>query len=162
MAELLFILGFTLHNIEEAIWLPGWSKHAGRYHREVSENEFRFAVIVVTAMGYLITFQYFLFSHVYPVSKYIFLGFVLMMVLNVIFPHIAASIVLKRYAPGTITGVLLNWPMGIYILSEGIKERSDPGYIIIAALIITAVFLFMIKLLFKAGGRLFDNRVKID
>jgi len=157
MIELLFILGFTLHNIEEAIWLPRWSKHAGRYHREVSVNEFRFAVIVVTAMGYLVAFQYFLFSHEFPFSKFIFLGFVLMMVLNVIFPHIAASIVLKRYAPGTITGVLLNWPMGMYILSEGINDREGMIYTIIAALIITVVFLFIIKLLFKAGGRLFDD-----
>ena len=38
MIELLFLLGFTLHNLEEALWLPQWSKHARKYRKEVSEN----------------------------------------------------------------------------------------------------------------------------
>jgi hypothetical protein len=38
MIELLFLLGFSLHNLEEALWLPQWSKHARKYRKEVSEN----------------------------------------------------------------------------------------------------------------------------
>ena len=71
MIELLFLLGFSLHNIEEALWLPAWSKHARKYHKEVSPNEFRFAVIIVTAIGYLLTFQYFVFGSDYAAAKYI-------------------------------------------------------------------------------------------
>ena len=40
MIELLFLLGFSLHNLEEALWLPEWSKHARKYHKEVSKNYF--------------------------------------------------------------------------------------------------------------------------
>lgn len=45
--------------------------------------------------------------------QYIYLGFILMMCLNSIFPHLIATMVLKRYAPGTLTGLLLNLPIGM-------------------------------------------------
>jgi len=41
--EWLFLLAFTLHNIEEGIWLPKWSKHAKKYYSPVSNREFHFA-----------------------------------------------------------------------------------------------------------------------
>ena len=62
MIEMLFLLGFSLHNIEEAVWLPEWSSHAKKFHKEISRTEFLFAVIVITALGYLLTFQYYLFA----------------------------------------------------------------------------------------------------
>lgn len=156
MIELLFLLGFTLHNIEEAIWLPGWSKHAGKYHKEVSADEFRFAVIVITAIGYLITFQYFLFSDVYPFSRYIYSGFILMMVLNVFFPHLIATIVLKRYSPGTVTGLLLNAPIGVYLICSITADKTSFLYTIIAAAVISILVLILISFLLKAGKKIYD------
>ena len=146
MIELLFILGFSLHNIEEAIWLPEWSKYAKKYHKEVIENEFRFAVIIITAIGYLITFQYILFPYsVY--AKYIYLGFIIMIVFNVLFPHLVATIILKKYAPGTITGIILNAPIGLYILVKNISGFNELFYVILCGLILALVTIFLIKLL---------------
>ncbi len=156
MMELLFLLGFSLHNIEEALWLPGWSKHARKYHKEVSPNEFRFAVIIVTAIGYLLTFQYFVFGSSYTAAKYIYLGFILMMVVNVFFPHLIATIVLKKYAPGLITGLLLNAPLGIYILLKNIDDTDELIFFVIAGIILAVVFLLIINHLFNLGRILFD------
>ncbi len=156
MIELLFLLGFTLHNIEEALWLPKWSKHARKYHKEVSQNEFTFAVIIVTAIGYLITFQYFIFASSYPLSKYIYLGFILMMIANIIFPHLIATLVLNKYAPGTITGILLNAPIGIYILTRGIYGTDELVFVIISGVILAIIILLLINWLFKIGKYLFD------
>ena len=156
MIEILFLLGFSLHNIEEAIWLPQWSKHAKKYHKEVSESEFRFAVIIITAIGYLLTFQHLIFSDSFIYSKYIYLGFILMMVLNAIFPHLLSTIVLKKYAPGTITGFLLNFPIGIYLLIKNISNSAELIYVIVSGLIITVLVLLLINLLFKIGNKLFD------
>lgn len=156
MIELLFLLGFSLHNIEEALWLPGWSKHARKYHKEVSPNEFRFAVIIITAIGYLLTFQYFVFGSAYAAAKYIYLGFILIMILNVFFPHLIATIVLKKYAPGLITGLLLNAPLGTYILLKKIGDLNEFFFVIIAGIILAAFFLLSIKLLFIFGKKLFD------
>lgn len=156
MIELLFLLGFSLHNIEEALWLPGWSKHARKYHKEASPNEFRFAVIIVTAIGYLLTFQYFVFGATYPAAKYIYLGFILLMVVNVFFPHIIATIVLKKYAPGLITGLLLNAPFVVYILLAKIDNTDELIFVIIAGIILAVVFLLLINQLFRVGKYLFD------
>ncbi len=158
MFELLFILGFTLHNIEEAIWLPEWSKYAERFHKRVSRNEFLFAVIIITAIGYLLTFQYMVFKDAHPVSKYIYCGFILMMVVNVIMPHLLSSVVLKKYCPGTATGVLLNLPIGGYILYKNINPASELHHVLIAFAVITVITLLLLRFLFRLGGRLFDYR----
>ena len=149
MIELLFLLGFSLHNLEEALWLPQWSKHARKYHKEVSPNEFSFAVIIVTAIGYLLTFQYFIFAPSSSFSRYVYLGFILMMIANVIFPHLIATLVLKRYAPGTITGMLLNAPIGIYILARGINGAGELIFVIISGGILAIIFLLLINPLFN-------------
>jgi len=151
MIELLFLLGFTVHNIEEALWLPQWSRHARKYHKEVSKNEFVFAVIFITAIGYLLTLQYFVFASSSSLSRYVYLGFILMMVANVIFPHLIATIVLKKYAPGTITGILLNAPIGIYILTRGITGTDELIFVIISGVILAIIFLLLINWLFKLG-----------
>jgi len=151
--EMLFLFCFSLHNLEEALWLPGWSKYAGKYHKEVTENEFRFAVVVITALGYLITFQYLLFPTI-ALSRFIYSGFILMMVVNAVFPHLAATVVLRRYAPGTITGIFLNAPVGIYILAEKTNSFDDLKGVIIAGAIISVLVLVSLKYLFIAGEKL--------
>lgn len=153
MMELLFLLGFSLHNIEEALWLPAWSVHAKRYHKPVTAGEFRFAVIIVTAIGCLFTFQYFIFSGAY-IPRCIYLGFVLMMVLNALFPHLAATVALRRYAPGTATALLLNVPIGSFILVTSIGSESELLQVLAAAAAVTAIMLPLIKLLFIAGKKI--------
>ena len=155
MIEILFLLGFTLHNIEEAIWLPEWSKSAGSFHRKVSADEFLFAVIIVTALGYLFAFQYFVFGQTSRISKYLFTGFVLMMVLNTFFPHLIATIAAKKYAPGLITGLLLNVPLGIYFLTKTIHGKTEILYLVLFTIVITAFTLGLISIMFKAAKKLF-------
>ena len=49
----LFAVAITIHNLEEALWLPGWSQSAGRWHHPVGAREFRFGVGVLTALAYI-------------------------------------------------------------------------------------------------------------
>ena len=150
MIELLFILGFSLHNTEEALWLPQWSKYAKKFHREVTPNEFRFAIV-----GYLITFQYLVFSPESVMSTCIFFGFVLMMVINAIFPHLIATIILRKYAPGTITGLLLNVPIGLYLLLNNIHSQYELLMVIICGIGLAVIIVPLLNLFFKAGKWLF-------
>ncbi len=155
--EILFIIGFTIHNIEEALWLPKWSQSAGKYHKEISFNVFRFAVIVITIIGYLLTFQYFIFSEKYTFSKLLYFSFVLMMVLNVIFPHLIATIVMKKYAPGLIKGVFLNMPIGLYLLINNIRGKHEMIYLFILTLLLSITFIVLINYLFKLGRIIIGN-----
>lgn len=156
MIEILFIIGFSIHNIEEALWLPEWSKHARRFHKEITVTEFRFAVIIITAIGIIVTFQYFIFSDISIISEYLFFGFVSMMVLNTIFPHLIATIVLKKYAPGLVTGILLNVPIGLYILMNKIHTGKDLFLLMVSTISITVIILLLIKILFRIGKELLD------
>ena len=157
MLEVLFLMSFTLHNIEEGLWLPRWSKYAGKYHPEVSNNEFHFAVIIFTIAGYLLSFLFLFFGHSVEITKYIYLGFVLMMSLNSIFPHLIATIVLRRYAPGTMTGLLLNLPIGSAIIFSNVKSGVQVKMLILALVVVTGISIISLPPLFKLGGKLIDK-----
>ena len=152
--KLIFLLGFTLHNIEESIWLPEWSKHAKKFHEPVEKNQFIFAVIVVTIIGYLVTFIEIINNTPGSVFCYIYLGFIGMMGLNTIIPHLAATILLKKYAPGLITALLLNLPLSIIIIARYIDAGINIYLIIVAILVVTGIILSSLKPLFKLGEKL--------
>jgi hypothetical protein len=154
MLELLFLLGFTLHNLEEALWLPAWSKHAKRFHREVQRNEFHFAALAVTIAGYLLTFLHLTNRNMY--IHLVFYGFVLVMCANAIFPHLLATIIFRRYAPGLLTGLFLNLPIGLTLVQQGLSAGLPERDLILAAVILGIVLALLINPLFKLGGRVID------
>lgn len=157
MFELLFLLSFTLHNIEEALWLPKWSQYAKKFHPPVSKNEFHFAVLVITVLGYVLTFLILLTGSANNIVKYLYLGFLLMMAFNAVFPHLIATIVLRRYAPGTLTGLLLNLPIGLYILFVKYGDTLEVYKLITGFAVITVVTLVSLKALFWLGKKLIDE-----
>jgi hypothetical protein len=152
--KFIFLLGFTLHNIEEAIWLPEWSKYAKKFHQPVERNQFIFAVVVVTIIGYLVTLNEILDNDFGSILTYAYLGFIGMMGLNAFLPHVAATIILKKYAPGLITALLLNLPLSIIIILRYIVAGINVYYLIIAIFIFSAIVLFLLKTLFKLGDKL--------
>ncbi|MBN1499606.1 MAG: HXXEE domain-containing protein [Spirochaetes bacterium] len=154
MFEMLFLLGFTLHNIEEALWLPKWSINAGKFHPHVKANEFHFAVICVTIAGYLITFQFMVIGANSKISEYVYFGFLLMMSMNSLFPHLISAVITKKYAPGLLTGLLLNFPLGLYIVFCEYQQRITDVKLIISFVTVTAVVLLSLKPLFRLGGRI--------
>lgn len=147
--EILFLIGFTLHNIEEAIWLPKWSKSAKQYHAEVTTKQFIFAASIITILGYLISFQYLFYFNNSIIGRYIYLGFISMMVLNVIFPHLALTIILKKYAPGLVSGLFFTLPTGIMVLKKNTEIGINLYFLVISTLLLAAIFIALIKLLFN-------------
>ncbi len=152
--KFIFLLGFTIHNLEESVWLPEWSKHAKKFHKPVERNQFIFAVIIVTILGYLITVVEIINNNPGSVFSYIYLGFIGMMGLNTILPHLAATILLKKYAPGLITALLLNLPLSIIIISRYINAGINVYFLIIAILVVTGIVLSLLKPLFKFGEKI--------
>ena len=148
---LLFTLAISLHNLEEAVWLPGWSKSAGRFHKEVSPDEFRFAVILVTILAYLAT-SLFLFFPEGVVFKYLYFGFLGAMLINVAAPHLVATVVLRRYMPGLITGVFLLWPVnGLIIWFAWKEELISWAGLGMATLVVGGCLLVLIPFFFRFG-----------
>lgn len=52
------------------------------------------------------------------IAKWIFIGFLGSMVINAIFPHLIATVVMKKYAPGLLTGLLLNIPVNSLVIYQ--------------------------------------------
>ena len=146
MIKILFVFAFVIHNIEEAVWLPSWSKHAKKFHKAVDFNEFIFAVLIITILGVLLTFLNSIYDN--KIMNSLYLGYVGMMVLNAIFPHLVATIALRRYAPGLITAIALNVPIGSYILYESMKELEFIN-IITSTVLISVIIVISLPFLFR-------------
>jgi hypothetical protein len=146
-----FPIAITLHNLEEAVWLPNWSNHAERFHKPVEANVFYFAVIFVTILAYLSTFL----AVALPSSwlwKYIFHGFLGAMILNTFVPHLASTIILRRYSPGLVTGLFLLIPVNSIILYQSVTFGQIKLLdLIFSILVVSIVLLSLLPLLFKIG-----------
>jgi hypothetical protein len=156
-----FPVAFTIHNIEEALWLPGFSQSAKKYHKPVGRFEFVFALIVITVLATVITFLFYL-SGRQSVACYLFFAFNFGMLINVFFAHLAATIALRRYCPGLLTGILLLAPTTIYLLLYGYTN----GYFLLptfwlVTIPFAAVVVGSIPFLFKVGKYL-QNRFGVN
>ncbi|WP_249870010.1 HXXEE domain-containing protein [Oceanobacillus saliphilus] len=151
---ILFLFAITLHNLEEALWLPEWSNSISKFHKPVRKNEFYFAAIFITSLAYLSAFFYLFFPDS-TIAKYVLIGFLGSMIINAIFPHFIATIVLKRYAPGLLTGVLLNIPINSLILVKFFQNGDvELNGVILSTLLVGVMLLGLIPVLFKIGGSL--------
>ncbi|MEW6263186.1 MAG: HXXEE domain-containing protein [Thermodesulfobacteriota bacterium] len=149
----LFALAVTIHNLEEALWLPAWSRSAGPWHHPVGARGFRFAVAVLTAFAYLAAYLAMVGGQESP-GAYLIAGYALAMLLNVLFPHVLATLIMRRYAPGTSTALLLNLPASILLLQDGIQT----GFIRVFTLVWTGPLVVLtiagsIPVLFVLGRR---------
>jgi hypothetical protein len=151
-----FCLAITLHNLEEALWLPRWSQMGSSLQKAVTPDEFHFAVFIITALAYVISFLYLSFPKT-NIIKWAFIGFLGSMVFNAIFPHLIATIFMKTYAPGLVTALLLNIPINSVILyrlhtlnSISIKE------ILNSTVVIGILLLALIPFLFTLGDNIIN------
>lgn len=150
---ILFCLAITLHNLEEAIWLPAWSQQASRFQKPVTEGEFRFAVAIITGLAYLTAIGYQIWP--FTIAKWLFTGFLGSMIVNAIFPHLLATLIMKKYAPGLATGLILNIPVNSFILFRMHAENTvSTGEIILSTVIVGGGLLALIPLLFRIGRKI--------
>ena len=144
-------IALTIHNLEEAIWRPAWSRTAGVWHPAVGAGEFRFAIVVLTAGVYGITYAS-VTGGKESVGVYLLAGTASVLLGNVVVPHVAATLLLRRYAPGVVTAVALNLPLTLYLLRRAFREeyisRKRFGIAAGAAVVSAAA---MLPILFAAG-----------
>lgn len=148
---LLFLLAISIHNVEEALWLPAWSKYAKRYTKQIEAQGFRFAVLMVTIFALLATSAIILFPQT-KITSYIYFGFLGAMMINVIFPHTIATIALRRYAPGLLSGALLILPINGVILYQAIDRNIvNLVSVVVSTLIVGVILLISLPVMFRIG-----------
>jgi uncharacterized protein with HXXEE motif len=150
----LFPLVVTLHNTEEAIWLPAWSQQASTWHVPVGPGEFRFAALVLTLLAFLVTYLSVRMGQ-QTVWAYLATGYMAAMIANVFLPHMAASVAMRSYTPGLVTAVLLNLPVLFLLLRQALREGYVSGWkAAIYWIGVPVCLLIAIPALFKLGRNL--------
>ncbi|MFY9852587.1 MAG: HXXEE domain-containing protein [Terracidiphilus sp.] len=122
----LFPIVVTLHNAEEALWLPAWSKRTGFWHTPVAPGVFRFAVSVLTVLAFAITWLS-AESGKQTVWTYLVFGSMVVALANVLIPHVALSVARRSYMPGVATAVALNLPVLSLLVVMALKEGYVSG-----------------------------------
>ena len=146
----------TVHNVEEALFLPAWSKRAGRWRVPVGPAEFRFAVAVLTAIAWAVAAWAAAGS---ATGAELVCGYALAMALNAFAPHLAATIALRRYAPGTATAFLLVLPVSVTLIRAGFAEgRIEQSRFVWVAPLTVAAILASIPALFALWRVLLRGR----
>ena len=144
----------TLHNAEESVFLPGWSSRAGRWHAPVGAFEFRFAAVVLTLLAYVLAYL----SSIHGAQSFAahaLAGYALAMLLNVLAPHLLATLALRQYAPGTATALLFNLPVCGALLYVGLRDGFiDRGKFVVFGPACVVVILALIPILFFIGRTL--------
>jgi len=125
----LFPIAVTLHNAEEAIWMPRWSAgHAAQFPvHPPGAAEIIAALVVFTAAAFAVTY---LSTRRGPESiwAYLTFGYIVAMLANVFVPHVPAAIVFHGYAPGLVTAVLINLPVMSILLICMLREGWVHGW----------------------------------
>jgi len=113
----------TIHNIEEAPFMEGWSKRLPlKIHPTVTTRQFVIAVTFLTIAGFLLT--YFGVEYLADETGYLMvLGIQAILLFNTFVPHIAMTIRFRLYSPGVITAILFTLPFSFYLFQRALKEN---------------------------------------
>jgi hypothetical protein len=150
----LFPIVITLHNAEEAVWLPDWSKRVGRWHSPIAPGVFRFAAAVLTVLAFVVTWLS-AGSGKQTVWTYLAFGYMVAMLANVLIPHVAASVALRSYTPGVATAVVLNLPVLSLLVVLALREGYVSGWEAAAySAGVASLLALSIPALFKLGRAL--------
>lgn len=150
----LFPIVVTLHNAEEALWLPAWSKRTGFWRTPVTPGVFRFAVAVLTVLAFAVTWLSAV-SGKQTVWTYLVFGSMVVTLANVLIPHVAVSVARRSYMPGVATAVTFNLPVLSLLVVMALKEGYVSGAKAAAYSVgVAGLVLLFIPALFKIGRTL--------
>ena len=113
----------TIHNIEEAPFMEGWSKRLPlKVHPTVTTRQFIIAVTFLTIVGFMLT--YFGVEYLANQTGYLMvLGIQAILLFNTFIPHIATTLRFRMYSPGVITAILLTLPFSFYLFQRALNEN---------------------------------------
>ena len=147
----LFPIVVTLHNVEEAIWLPGWESKRAWWHSPVTPGSFRFTVAVLTVLAFAVTWLS-ARSGKQTVWTYLAFGYMVAVLANVLIPHLALTVTLRSYMPGVVTAVALNLPVLSLLMVFAVREGYVSGWKAAAySACVAGILMASIQILFKIG-----------
>jgi hypothetical protein len=151
--QLLFPVLVALHNAEETIGIPRWTRRSGPWFGggAVQPAVFRFVVVTFTVLAFVITVLSTVSGRMTFWGNLTF-GCIIAGLINSFVPHIAVSVASRTLMPGVITAVTLNLPvfsvLAVLALKQGYVSNHDA---LVYSIAVPLLLLLMIPLLFKLG-----------
>lgn len=147
----LFALAFTVHNIEEGLFLPAYTAEGSRLAGRVTPFAFRFALVVLTIAVYgVVPFA----AAGSQVAIELLAGFAAVMVVNALVPHLTMTLIFRRYAPGTGTAICLVVPLSLIVIANDLAAGVlTVQSLLVSAIVVAVMLLVAVPLLFWAGYR---------
>ena len=144
---------FTIHNIEEALWLTKWSQLHSPLKSKQTQKQFIFSVSVITLIGW----SFYILFVFFPSQNtiYLFYAFLAAMIVNAIFPHLALSIRTKTYMPGLGTAILLLIPTYSFMILNAIKNDTIIVPSLFIYFVIFGISLLLLKFILDHLSRIF-------
>jgi hypothetical protein len=123
----LFPAAVAVHNAEEALMMPRWvHAHGGQLPVAPGAAAIRGALLVLTLAAFLVTA---LAARAGRQSfwAYLLFGSAAAMLLNVLVPHVPATLFFRTYTPGVVTAVLVNLPVMTLCMHRAVREQWVSG-----------------------------------
>lgn len=123
----LFPIAVGLHNSEEALSMPQWVRaHGSQIPAHPGAATIWTGLLLLTFLAFAVTSRS-TKSGPQSVWTYLFFGYVVAMLANVVVPHVPASIAFRGYTPGVVTAVLINLPLMSIVLVKALREDWVSG-----------------------------------
>lgn len=148
---------FALHNLEEAPGMARWTHQIpARVHPPVTTRQFAIAVALLTGLCFAVTFIV-TTNPQNPFGVYVLLGFQTAMLLNAFIPHLAATLWFRMYAPGVVTGTLVNVPFGVYLIRRAFAENQVELNAFVIASVVAVLTMIVLAALSLQVGKWIEN-----
>jgi hypothetical protein len=123
----LFPIAVTLHSLEEAFRLPDWlSNHTRQLPIQPGRTKIWFGLALLTLAAFTVTY---LSSRKGKQSlwAYLLFGYVTAMLVNVLLPHLPATLIFGEYTPGVLTAIFINLPVMSVLMYRAVSEQWVSG-----------------------------------
>lgn len=150
----LFTVGVAAHNCEEAFLVRKLAAGNAPLPSGIRPGSFAFATQAMTLL--LVMFAIGAISvGKNSIWAYLFTGYAFTMLGNILFPHVLATVALRRYAPGTATAIIFNLPLGLLFLHQAHREKFVAWNVVAwSAPLITVALIVLLPILLALGDKL--------
>jgi hypothetical protein len=137
----MFPVAVTLHNGEEAIFMPGWiSTHSNQLRLQPRPGSIWFGLLLATLAAWAVTVLS-TRKGKESVWTYLLFGGAATMLINVFVPHIPATLLFEQYTPGIVTAVLLNLPVMSILLYKAVEDHWVSGRSAVRYAVLVPIFI---------------------
>jgi hypothetical protein len=128
LIAILFGIGVTLHNFEEALFMVDWARSHVKLWFEPNHKIYWVLTSLVSMVVWIPVIGVCVSPHPSGFQDALS-GFALTMAINAFVPHLILSLVKHSYAPGAGTGMLLNLPLGVWLIRHQLTDAVSPGQV---------------------------------